>query len=205
MKKRILSLLLALALLLTALPQYLTPARAAVISSGSCGKNLTWTLDANGLLTISGTGEMADYENNPPPWYDQRTSIQSVIIENGVTSIGDFAFYGCNILTSASLPDSVTSIGSYSFSLCRSLISIMIPDGVTRIEEESFSSCYSLTSVTIPDSVTSIGNYASLAGRHGRAGPDPCDPADVRRYVSHEHHEGGVRRAECLQACAKAS
>ena len=86
-------------------------------------------------------------------------SLASIIIPNGVTSIGSSAFYSCYSLASIIIPDGVTSIGSYAFSGCYSLASITIPDGVTSIGSSAFSGCYSLASITIPDGVTSIGNY----------------------------------------------
>ena len=81
-------------------------------------------------------------------------------IPESVTSIGDYAFYYCNNLTSITIPDSVTSIGSYAFSDCRNLKSIAIPNSVTNIGDDAFSDCSSLTSITIPNSVTRIGDYA---------------------------------------------
>ena len=125
-----------------------------------CGKNLTWTLDSNGLLTISGTGKMYDFKyTDKIPWYycDQ---IRCVTIDNGVTSIGDKAFCDCSNLTSVTIPDGVTSIGDEAFCGCESLTGVTIPNSVTSIGDEAFSNCESLTGVTIPDSVTSIGYYA---------------------------------------------
>ena len=124
--------------------------------------NLTWTLDADGTLTISGTGAMKDYsssEGNRSP-VCKNSNVKKVVIEDGVTSIGDHAFRSCNNLTSITIPDSVTSIGDSVFSFCGHLTSITIPDSVTSIGNRAFVSCTSLTSITIPDSVTSIGNLA---------------------------------------------
>ena len=123
--------------------------------------NLTWTLTADGTLNISGTGLMKDYDydNNPSPVYNN-WNVKKVVIEDGVTSIGNVAFFCCGSLTSITIPDSVTSIGAYAFYGCRSLTSITIPDSVTSIEEAMFFDCKSLTSITIPDGVTSIGMTA---------------------------------------------
>ncbi len=144
---------------------------ASAATSGTCGDNLTWTLES-GVLTISGTGEMEDYTSeiavtdsgeistDAAPWYSNRESIISIVIENGVTSIGNDAFYRCTSLTSITIPDSVTSIGYDAFYYCTSLTSITLPDSVTSIESWTFSNCTSLTSITIPDSVTSIRQYA---------------------------------------------
>ena len=121
--------------------------------------NLTWTLDADGTLNISGMGAMKDYgyDSNRNPVY-KNSNVKKVVIEDGVTSIGESAFFYCSSLTSITIPDSVTSIGDYAFFNCSSLTSITIPDSVTSIGESAFYGCSSLTSITIPNSVTSIGN-----------------------------------------------
>ena len=123
--------------------------------------NLTWKLYEDGTLNISGTGAMKDYDydNNPSPVYNN-SNVKKVVIEDGVTSIGESAFYGCSSLTSITISDRVTSIGNSAFYGCLNLTSITIPDGVISIGNDAFAGCGSLTSITIPDSVTSIGNYA---------------------------------------------
>ena len=153
--KRLVSALLCLCILLTLLP--VSAMAAENVSSGSCGDNLTWELDAEGTLTISGTGDMWDYTwQEKTPWASSYSSIKEVILKNSVTSIGEYAFSDCSSLTSVTIPNSVTSIGEYAFSGCSSLTSVTIPNGVTSIEHGAFSSCSSLTSVIIPNSVTSI-------------------------------------------------
>ena len=127
-----------------------------IVASGSCGENLTWTLDDAGLLTISGTGAMTDWSYNGSPWYSQRESIKEVQIEDVVTSIGNYAFYNCSSLTGVTIPAGVTSIGICAFSFSKSLTSVTIPEGVTDIGESAFSYCSGLTSVTIPKGVSSI-------------------------------------------------
>ena len=143
---------------------------AQVISNGTCGgegdgSNLAWTLESEGMfdnnatLRITGTGTMAAYDEfEPAPWNSSRVSIQSVIIGEGVTSIGDYAFYECSNLASATVPESVTSIGAHAFSGCRSL-TLTIPENVTRIGEYAFYGCQKLTSAVIPEGVTSIGDF----------------------------------------------
>ena len=128
--------------------------------SGSCGANLTYTLDTDtGTLTIQGKGAMENYDYPVfPPWHNYRLSIKTVKLQGKLTSIGDSAFSDCSSLTSITLPDSVTSIGNKVFSGCSSLTSITIPDGVTSIGGSAFYLCSSLTSITIPEGVTSIGN-----------------------------------------------
>ena len=130
----------------------------AITASGNCGTNVTWTLYKNGLLVISGTGAMAEYSDiDDIPWDSCRTSITSVEIGSGVTSICKVAFYSCGNLTSVTIPNSVTSIGNDAFCFCGKLTSITIPNSVTSIGEYAFSGCSGLTSVNIPNSVTSIG------------------------------------------------
>ena len=163
MKKRILSLLLALALLLTALPQYLTPARAAVISSGSCGKNLTWTLDDAGTLTISGTGNMENYDNlfsNSAPWKESLDRILRIVVQEGVTSVGNCAFKTATKVTSAQLPESLTKLGECAFGACYDLKEVNIPQNITVIPKDAFDECWNLEHITLHDGITEIGQSA---------------------------------------------
>ena len=122
--------------------------------------NLTWTLDADGTLNISGMGAMKDYgyDSNRNPVY-KNSNVKKVVIEDGVTSIGNYAFSGCLGLKSITIPDGITSIGSFAFYGC-SLTNIRIPGSVTSIGNCAIEDCMSLTSVTIPGSVSSIGEYA---------------------------------------------
>ena len=126
--------------------------------------NLTWKLYEDGTLNISGTGAMKDYnaDDNLSPAYNN-SKVKKIVIEDGVTSIGNKAFDSCSSLTSITIPNSVTSIKAATFYGCTSLTSITIPDGVTSIGYATFTGCSSLTSITIPDSVTSIG-YAAFTG-----------------------------------------
>ncbi len=140
------------------------PAGAAEISeSGTCGENLTWTLDEEGTLTISGTGPMADYDRYErvyAPWFSSRSSIKKVVVESGITSIGNSAFFLCESLTSIYLPESICSIFTEGFACCTSLTSIDIPESVTSIDYGAFASCESLISIDLPESITSIAVYA---------------------------------------------
>ncbi len=130
--------------------------------SGACGENLTWKIYVGGAeLIISGTGAMTDWTYySSTPWYDMRSSIETVTLPDGVTSISGYAFYDCDSLVSITIPDSVTSIGKYAFYNCNALASIAIPDSVTSIGEYAFCNCNALASIAIPDSVTSISGYA---------------------------------------------
>ena len=133
-----------------------------IVAQGYCGaegneESVSWALDSNGLLTISGTGRMRDYYYNAP-WFNKGV-IENVVIGEGVTSIGDYAFYNCTLLTTITIPNSVTSIGDYAFFCCTSLATIAIPNSVTSIGNSAFG-CTALSSIVIPNSVTSIGNDA---------------------------------------------
>ncbi|MBR5456460.1 MAG: leucine-rich repeat protein, partial [Bacteroidaceae bacterium] len=137
--------------------QYFANTETIYVQS-KCGDNLTWVFNG-GVLTISGTGAMWDYSyNNSAPWSSDE--ITHVIIEDGVTSIGNYAFYYCDGLTSIEIPGSVTSIGDYAFEGCSGLTSIEIPGSVTSIGNYAFYDCSGLASIEIPGSVTSIGYYA---------------------------------------------
>ena len=135
------------------------PLRGAKVS-GECGDHLTWTLDENGTLTISKTGEGTGAMWGAQEWIYQRDDILIVDIKDGVTSIGDNAFSDCGSLGSITIPSGVTSIGYSAFSECDSLQSIEIPASVTSIGAQAFYGCGSLQSIEIPASVTSIGDNA---------------------------------------------
>lgn len=143
---------------------YLPLIASAETYSGTCGDNLMWTIDTStGMLNITGTGAMDDYDDTSPayaPWHSCWFFIKTVNIADGVTSIGNYAFYYYSALTNITIPDSVTSIGEGAFEYCESLTSITIPDSVTTIGEYAFCYCESLTSVTIPDSVMTISEGA---------------------------------------------
>ena len=129
--------------------------RAAIVE-GTCGENLTWSLNTkDSTLIIKGSGVMIGN-----PWSAYNSYIAEVSLPNGLTKIGDWAFSSCSSLTSVTIPNSVTSIGSRAFYDCIRLTSVTIGNGVTSIGERAFEYCGSLTSVTIPNSVTSIGSYA---------------------------------------------
>ncbi len=121
------------------------------------GMDVKWTF-ADGVLTISGVGAMADYGHRGASWSSYE--VEKVEISEGVTSIGASTFEGCTSLTSIVIPASVTGIGDWAFAKCYALTVIDIPHSVTSIGISVFSECVSLTSITLPNSVTSIGDYA---------------------------------------------
>lgn len=185
MKKRVLSLMLVLLMTLTLIPlESLAEAAASPGTCGSDGNNLTWALDEeNGVLTISGQGDMADYSEDFAPWAEKSSSITSVSIQQGVTGIGsgafclctalstvtlpdglkrigDGAFGGCKSLTELAIPSSVETIGSGAFSLCTKLKKATLPQKLTALPDSLFEGCAGLTEVNIPQSVAAIGENA---------------------------------------------
>lgn len=131
---------------------------ASVYDSGTCGDNLTWVLDDQGTLTISGQGDMEFA--NVAPWKENKEKIARVIINDGVTSIDKWAFYECSSIVTISIPSSVSYIGACAFMGCSKLSSISLPKNITSIETFSFERCGALVEITIPDNVTRIGEGA---------------------------------------------
>ena len=170
LKKRLLSILLAAVMVLTMLPLGLvdTAWAATVVDSGSCGKNgdnVTWKLTSDGTLTISGTGDMADFElldtkrwwlGTNTPWCGIRQSIERIKIDNGVTSIGIGAFFDCFNLNEICFGENLEEIRGNAFYDCIALAKVAIPDSVTSIGDLAFCAC-GLTEVTIPGNVASMG------------------------------------------------
>lgn len=126
-------------------------------NSGTCGEGLNWVRTDDGTLTVSGSGRIEDSAFS----YDSR--IIKVVIENGVTGIGEYVFYQCRNLASINIPESVTSIGDGTFGDCTSLVNINIPEGVTSIGNGTFMGCTSLVNINIPENVISIGEEAFSA------------------------------------------
>lgn len=201
MKKQILVLMLVFTMVVAFVPCIHA---ATIVDSGECGAqgdNLTWTLDSDGTLTISGTGDMADYpfKYSPSsdkhalghmratqPWlyfYSQDKTLKKIVIKEGVTSIGEFAFYAQHDLESVEIPDNIIKISDSAFDNCGNLKSVRIGDGVqsmgagafancddlteinigsgiTEISSAAFSECTSLKRIVIPDGITKIDEYA---------------------------------------------
>ena len=165
MKKKMCSVLFVIGVLTALMLTTAWADESDVVDSGTCGDNLTWVLTEDGTLTISGTGDMKDWEPSTslttyPGWFSYYDDITTVVIEDGVTSIGEWAFYSCHSIESIELPDTLTNIGFRAFAYCHSLTEIQIPNGVTTIGDYAFSACTSLSLVEIPNTVTTIGKYA---------------------------------------------
>lgn len=131
-----------------------------LLGAGTCGDNLTWELSCDSVLTISGTGTMTNYHTalNRSPW-DGDAKIKEVIFSDGVTTVGDYAFYNCDKLTSVTLPNSITYIGTVAFEYCGNLTEIEIPNSVTTISSNALAGC-GFSTIFIPSSVTTIGGAA---------------------------------------------
>ena len=199
-KKNIWGIMLSLVVTIAVLTVFggiAVSADASVIESGNCGvngDNVTYTLYDDGLLVITGTGDMnSDFEySSGVPWIDhgKSNSITQVVIESGVTSIGRYAFFYCSNLTSITIPESVTKIDYRAF-YGSGIESITIPYGVTTIGDEVFYNCDSLTSVEISSTVASIGNKVFEA----------CDNLTTATFASTGDIE--VIPAETFKECKK--
>ena len=142
-------------------PAASSSSEAAIIASGKCGDGISWSLDENGVLWLSGEGRMDSYGRaSVVPWAQVRDQIELVYFDRDITNVGQYAFYGCENLKDVSLPDLLDDIGQYSFSLCGHLTSVLIPDGAKTIKGHAFASCGELVKITIPESVTKIEEYA---------------------------------------------
>lgn len=128
--------------------------------NGTCGQNATWTLDeTTGVMTISGTGAMTDYASGSSPWYQKRSEITSIVVENGITHVGNEAFSYATKSTSVDLADTVTSIGYKAFNANYELSRLSMPS-IETIGNNSFSGCYNLSSVDWPKQLHTIGSHA---------------------------------------------
>ena len=159
--KKLVSLLLSFTMLLSIVSVVDFSAFADTLTTGKCGENVTYSFDeSTGVLTISGTGDMNQWPEDDSPWYaDAR--IKTLIIDEGVTSIGDRAFQNCSNLSNIQFPNSLTLINGDAFLNCTSLASVTIPDGVKRIHNSAFEGCKRLTSFSVNEGNS---NYSSQDG-----------------------------------------
>lgn len=129
----------------------------AYSASGKCGKELTWTLDNKGVLTITGSGEMNNYSKSSLPWRSEL--VKEIILSEGITTISSNCFSGVKI-SMLTLPSTVTSIEENAFKGCKQLVGVMLPHGLVTIGDGAFSNCRALVKVQIPASVRRIGRKA---------------------------------------------
>lgn len=202
MKKRLLSMILALSMMLTILPVNAITAWAADDGmSGNCGKtgdNVTYVLTQNNddttnptyTLTIQGNGEMADFNESDmagrAPWIAQKEKITAVTIENGVTYVGAYAFDHCKKLTQITIHAQLDSIGKGAFRDCEGLTSIEIPKTVTSIGASAFSRCKGLSNIEIPETVVSIGGAAFNGCTDLTSIKIPATVTSIKEYTFNE-------------------
>ncbi len=148
-----------------------------VVSLAACGSSTSNADDASGTLgtitwaytkdsktlTLTGAGAMENItvnDDSDAPWAEARLSAEKIVVNEGITSIGSYAFWGMNNVTDISLPASLTAIGDFAFAYCGKVTQVNIPTAVTAIGKSAFEGCIGLTSLYLPESVTSIGDYA---------------------------------------------
>ena len=174
-----------------------------IVASGECGasgSNLTWTLDSEGMLTISGEGRMKGYNSGFAPWYSNRASIQTAVIEEGVTSIGNNAFADCSGLSSITIPEGVTSIGIWTFIGCNSLKKVYVTSlegwlNISFSENCSTPLCYGgelyiadvlVTDLILPKGITQINEHAFEGCNSLRSITIPAGVTSIGRYAFDE-------------------
>lgn len=161
------------------------PAENAVDSSGTCGENLTWTLDIRGTMTISGTGDMEQFPEHGQPWYGIEHRIKCLVVEDGVTSISSNVFYQALYLTNVILPDSLQTLEGGIFRDCWRLRSINIPEGITEIRDSTFSGCKNLNEIILPSSIAYLGDQAfGGTGITTIKVPKSCTTLDIDPFQS---------------------
>lgn len=188
-----------------------TEVNAAPVT-GTCGENATWSLDrATGEFIISGTGATYDYTNTNTPWNSMKTYIKTVVVNDGITRIGAYTFYGCTAIKGVQFSNGITEIGDSAFFNCRGLTVIELPDKLTTIDNSGFSGCSSLTSIVIGENVTKINTRAfyscskltsvtfkvtdgwwvftnvAMTGGIGLESDALCDPSTAATYLKAQH------------------
>ena len=159
MYKRALSFFLSITMLSSLLFCLSVISRA---ESGVCGDNLSWSLSDDGTLTVSGTGDMYDFDASGSPWNKQRNKIKNIVIGDTVTSIGDYAFYSSVNVEALTLGENVRSIGKCAFTNLSFLSELTIPDSVETIGESAFSACTKLWQINFGNGVKSVAKNAFI-------------------------------------------
>ncbi|MBQ8497195.1 MAG: leucine-rich repeat protein [Clostridia bacterium] len=140
----------------TQYPPATVPYGVEAEASGTLTNTMTWYLEKNGTLTITGTGRMPDFKNLGAPWYPYIDSITKIVLSEGITTVGSYAFVRCKNAASVVFPSTLKEIHTYGFDNCRALKTLNLPDGLVRIDRMAFAECMALTSVTLPDTVTTV-------------------------------------------------
>lgn len=139
-------------------PMAVVPYVFNVTASGNVNAYISWVLDGEtGTLTVAGSGAIPSYRYSYAPWYDYRESVKSIVISEGITEVGERAFYWSTNCTSVSLPSTLTAIREYGFNNLRALQTITLPKNLKTLEFCAFSECVALKSIVLPDSVTNVG------------------------------------------------
>ncbi|MCR5041722.1 MAG: M6 family metalloprotease domain-containing protein, partial [Clostridia bacterium] len=178
----------------------------SVVAYGACGYGAWWKLSTDGVLTIAGDGDMFDFNGfvydvdedgsqletgaSDTPWFDHADGIKSVVVENGVTTVGQGSFDHLTALETVSIADSVFSVGHWAFMDCESLVSVTLPASVTSLGQAVFAQCLSLEEVSIPEGVESIPAYAFM--ECGSLGPVEL-PEGVNTIDYGAFYSSGIR------------
>ncbi|MBQ5327833.1 MAG: leucine-rich repeat protein [Oscillospiraceae bacterium] len=142
-------------------PMAVVPYVFNVTASGKLSNGMEWVLDGDtGTLTVAGKGAIPSYRYSYAPWYQYRESVKSIVVSEGITEVGERAFYWCTNCTSLTLPESLTAIREYGFNNLRALEYVTLPSNLKTLEFCAFSECVALKEIVIPDSVTSCGSSA---------------------------------------------
>lgn len=156
--KKLLSVLISICIVFSAVAGLNFTANASY-KNGTCGDGLSWSLDADGVLTVSGEGQMADYsKDSPAPWKSNARKIKSVVFEDGVNYIGEYTFFECSYIENILFSETVQIISLNAFSGCGGITALEFPEGVMIVDENAFSNCADLEEATIPKSLILFGN-----------------------------------------------
>lgn len=185
-KKKLIAIIAAVVVLLVAgaliASHFISGGSGEVVDSGKCGEKVSWSLDSNGLIVISGEGQMDNYSNyTEVPWCSRVGEIKSLAVSDGVTSVGNRAFYACDSLKEANISESVRSVGDYSFFGCTSLDNMILPSSVTSLGAHAFSNCINMKYLHIPTTVDAFG-IEILSGSNAYICCDE-DTGDAKTYA----------------------
>ena len=150
--------------ILTLQPLAYIPPEMQIVDSGECSDQIRWTLDKNGVLTVSGTGDMPNYAMHSAPWYSRYyKQIKSVVVESGIRTVGVNAFSGLPNLTTVTFAETVVALGENSFDGCQSLTQVNLPTSLQIIGSSAFAACEALKQIDLPQNLQVIGNSAFYA------------------------------------------
>ena len=202
---------------ISAVPSNLSQNATDLIDFGSCGENATWELYKDGTLYIKGTGAMTDYERNDgattvnTPWYDSlRSRIKKIVIEKGITHIGNFAFYHCDSAKSVSIPEGVVDIGDGSFRGCLEVEEMELPNSLVSIGNGGLAGMFYLHTLTLPENLTYIGSSSLDCGVESITIPGSVQTIDryafgTENYLKTVVIEEGVEKIDdfAFSSCEK--